>query len=617
MQPARVPLPSSAVTDDKKQTNERPGSIPDLSGSDEENPWDDDGGGRTLATEMPAFELPSNIPSPITVPPPPNLHPATAPAFPPATPNAFPPKRKPQATMIGFGPPGPALPPEKAEKAEKPEKVDVTPAPPAAQAKSVFDAKSKPMPASPLGGATVQAFPPPPSPSSPDLAAAAASPPSSVKRGPASAPRPASASAFASAQTSATGGPSAPRPGALGMPSARAPLPLPSSARAPAGGVAVTKDGGTLADSDAPVPAAVPVPAPSSANDLQRASGAQQEDGPTMAVASPVKPAPLGARPPRDDVANPRPGAPSPLASTGYQPPGRSVADKDADTAARRGSSPVLPSLNDNEGESDEATRAVPRDELVRRQDAHVVVGEDAMGDEATLAVPPGHIDGLDPEIAAALIETLKDREGSQPRLQSAPSFPNPPQHFQQHNPMSSGHLPSAPPFAQTPQPLGMGMQHVAPSWGEAAHSHREPPQHGMYPGFDPLLPQQAPQGGQGYMHGQFPQSGQQGPGGGYSPMGQPMGPMGPMGMQGGGPGGYAQPPNAPGGGQPLYEMQRMQPMQPMQGQQQGWMAPPAPPAGTKGPTKLTPQIILLAAVGVVCLAIFVIGIVLFVTTKF
>jgi hypothetical protein len=34
-------------------------------------------------------------------------------------------------------------------------------------------------------------------------------------------------------------------------------------------------------------------------------------------------------------------------------------------------------------------------------------------------------------------------------------------------------------------------------------------------------------------------------------------------------------------------------------------------------PTKFTPQVILLVAVGAVCLAIFIIGIVLFVTTKF
>jgi hypothetical protein len=67
------------------------------------------------------------------------------------------------------------------------------------------------------------------------------------------------------------------------------------------------------------------------------------------------------------------------------------------------------------------------------------------------------------------------------------------------------------------------------------------------------------------------------------------------------------------------------QPQQPQPHHGQGgpnapapWITQPTPPpTGMSGPSRFTPQIILLVAVGAVCLAIFVIGIVLFVTTKF
>jgi hypothetical protein len=48
---------------------------------------------------------------------------------------------------------------------------------------------------------------------------------------------------------------------------------------------------------------------------------------------------------------------------------------------------------------------------------------------------------------------------------------------------------------------------------------------------------------------------------------------------------------------------------------QPAWMMPS--PAGSAGRSKFTPQVIMLVSVGAVCLAIFIIGIVLFVTTKF
>ena len=46
-------------------------------------------------------------------------------------------------------------------------------------------------------------------------------------------------------------------------------------------------------------------------------------------------------------------------------------------------------------------------------------------------------------------------------------------------------------------------------------------------------------------------------------------------------------------------------------------MTQASPQPGATAPSRFTPQVIALVAVGVVCLSIFIIGIVLFVTTKF
>jgi hypothetical protein len=331
-----------------------------------------------------------------------------------------------------------------------------------------------------------------------------------------------------------------------------------------------------------------------------------------MAVPSPLMP----NRPVRDDMLSPRS---SPMASTGYAPRNMSamsgmggMIDRDADTMARESSPALMEPLEG--GEPEETTRAVSRDELMRHQDAHVIVGEDAIGDEATLAIAPGQIDlGIDGGIAAALQETLQKRE-------SQPQFPVPPPPFgnNMQQPMggqmgghpgqmgSSGHLPAAQPYGQGPHGGGgMGMQQQPQSWGagEAAQSYRNPPQMGMgmpAGGFDPMLPQ-GPQSNPG-MPGQYPQSGQQ-------PVMQGHGGFAPEWGQGYGPNANA----------PTAQQQR--PMgAPMHGQGQPppWATQPSPPpAGMTGPSKFTPQVILLVAVGAVCLAIFIVGIVLFVTTKF
>ena len=345
-----------------------------------------------------------------------------------------------------------------------------------------------------------------------------------------------------------------------------------------------------------------PTPAPPEAAGEDEWSDSQQDDGPTMAIASPVVATP---RPLRDDMANPRR---SPMASTAYVGPNSSTIDRDAETMALAGEDPRLPPPG---YEGDENTRAVSREEMMRHQDAHVVVGEDAMGDEATLAVAPGTLDGFLGEggIAAALKETLQKREDSQPQL---PAFPPPPQHFQQNMPPpgqgSSGHLQAAPQHGQ--HPGGMGMPQHSPSWsGDAAQSYQNPQQHpGMPQGFDPMYQQQQqgmgpPSSMQGQMQGGYPQSGPHG----VVPQSHPMGNANAPGQFGhggqAGPAGYQQPMQQHGGqgGAPLPWMTQQSP----------------PPAGMSAPSKFTPQVILLIAVGAVCLAIFVIGIVLFVTTKF
>jgi translation initiation factor IF-2 len=410
------------------------------------------------------------------------------------------------------------------------------------------------------------------------------------------------------------------------MASPVAPPPPTAGVNAPKpGGPAAPKPGGPAAPKPAPAAGAAPQANvissnPPPAEDAWPATP-QQEDGPTMAVASPL----VTGRPLRDDLMGPRAGEPraplpnsrpmstaSPMASTGYRPEGG--VDKDAETMALRDDSPLLPSLNDSEGESEETTRAVSREELIRHQDAQFIVGADAMGDEATLAVAPGQIDlGAHGGLAAALAESI--RRESQPNMPGAPAFPAPPQGFQSGDPggypgMGGGGMqvpqsqPQAQPWGGDAAPWG-GEQ--APAW---SHQQRDPMSGMQQQGYDPMMP--GPQSSPG-MHGGYPQSGQYG-------LMQQQGPQG-YGAQGGmGQGGYGSSPNMPTAQQP-YPMGNMQgggQLAPMPGQPPPWMQQqPARPLGGLSRSKLTPQLILLVAVGAVCLAIFIIGIVLFVTTKF
>jgi hypothetical protein len=138
------------------------------------------------------------------------------------------------------------------------------------------------------------------------------------------------------------------------------------------------------------------------------------DDGPTMTGVEGMINAfadvstPAVATPVRDIAAmrgdrRGRPGS-SPLATTTGAPSERGMDarfDKEAVTmAADRSSARALPGLDDfaEETGEDESTRAVPREELMRVQggapvstrDAQLVVGDDAVGEDATLAVAPG-----------------------------------------------------------------------------------------------------------------------------------------------------------------------------------------------------------------------------------
>lgn len=338
----------------------------------------------------------------------------------------------------------------------------------------------------------------------------------------------------------------------------------------------------------APPPPPPPDPSPAAAaDDAWLEDDSDREDGPTMAGAPLAPDVPL-----RDDVVNPR--LHSPLASTSF-------VDKDAETMALSSDDGDLPRIGDPV-DAEETTRAVSRDEMMGHQGSQVVLGDDeeAHGDEATLAVAPGALGdlGIDPRLVASLSEPLP-RAPSQPDPMQAPAFPPPQFPSQggigavQPQPQSQPQpYPQSQPYPQHHQQPASQPQQPVQSWqGEAAPSYRNPPPQsmggmGMQQGYDPMQPQ------------------------GFDPM-LAQGHQSSPGMQSAQPQGY---PMQGGPGQPQAYGGPPQ-MQPMPGQQP-WMQPPPAPRGGLA-QKLTPQVIMLIVVGTVCLSIFIIGIVLFVTTNF
>ncbi len=228
----------------------------------------------------------------------------------------------------------------------------------------------------------------------------------------------------------------------------------------------------------------------------------------------------------------------------------------------------------------------MPREELFRGRDAQLIVGDDAGGEDATLAVAPGDN------------EASQQFAGLAQAFVSDGAFPPPPPNVGAPAPPPPLPGPELGPPAQQPwgdpnQPWGDPNQQA---WPQASQAPMPPGIPGppisspSLPASNPQMPisgpnPQMPPGSNPHMMAapahMMPQSGQM-------PISQPGHPMqGPM----GGPGPYPQSPISA----------RHAPT---------WVAP------RPSKFKISGQVLLLIVVGVVCLAIFVTGIVLFVSTK-
>ncbi|HVH43194.1 MAG TPA: hypothetical protein VM925_12655 [Labilithrix sp.] len=297
-------------------------------------------------------------------------------------------------------------------------------------------------------------------------------------------------------------------------------------------------------------------------------------------------PRPGAARPAPASAALPEP-APAPdslLPSLDTKPP--AGGDPEAATVAvpreQLGASPALrpapqPLPRFDEDDTTQAKRAG----LPRLQDAHVVVGDDVGGDDATLAVPLGDKAAKNKQLGA-FAQTIAAEGGG---------FRSSPGAFPVHGHGHGGGPITPAKNVSAPQQGGWNDPHQ--QWHPAAsssgqmralgQSHERP--------SDPSLPSSNP-----HLMG-MPESSSR-PGVQYPSRGGP-GQMGmPMHQQ-------------PMQGQLSHHGQQGAPM--MQGQPGQW----AVPARGAPRLKISGQLILLAVVGVICLTIFITGIVLFATTKF
>jgi hypothetical protein len=214
----------------------------------------------------------------------------------------------------------------------------------------------------------------------------------------------------------------------------------------------------------------------------------------------------------------------------------------------------VGPSAQAQRNPDNEATRTLTKEDLFPVQDAHVVVGSDAVGDDATLAVAPGLNQASSQRFAAFAQTMVQDAEGGVPQSPGV----SPPQAI---------------------QPPGYGAP--PPSWQEpqqwSASSQTSSPMNPHLPPSNPHMPASAPIGAAGM----------------GAPIGAPM--QSPMQGPTSYPGHYAGP---------------MQPGQP-------WAPPVQQQAQGGTGFKLSGQVLWLVVAGVVCVAIFITGIILFATTKF
>lgn len=602
---------------------------------------EDEGGGGESTVSMASPTLDPAMPSPISVPPPPFGGPGAPPGMPnmggPTAPQAFAPQQPPAFPMAGQRPAagGPSVPTPFG---------GITPGGPGGPG---GPPPSNPRPAAgaPAAVGATGAHSPARAPVTSAMGADAV--------GPAGMKRPQTVIGLAPPPVGA------PRPGQAGganrgvpLPSGKGPAPV-SSPR-PAAGAAATPDKGPPSSGRGVKPPSVPKSVGSSpknadadSTDEQFAIGdsipdSQKEDMATMAkspeeslalfgldsgltdaarAAVVPKPGPAaGAPPPRSPLAstnlaqnqnrpltpNAGPVAPAskPIGPPPLPPPSAPVVEN------------ALPVLHDRT-EEEESTRAVSREEMLRGHDA-VIIGDDAesaQGEDATLAVGPGFNEANTKNIAAFAESLQKEASqmGQAPFGQNMPPpapMPGAPPGFDpgfgQHLPPQQQGYPGAPNMGtmQSPQQgwpqqdpnAGYPQQPPQQPWQDPNAGYPQPPQSysGMQVGpvSGPHLPAQS-------WTPQPPQSQPHFPGASHVPQSQPH-------LQ------------VPQSGHMMA-----QPQQGMAPSQQGGPIPfpgnwnANPPLAAKRPFKLSGQILGLAIVGAICLAIFITGIVLFATTKF
>jgi hypothetical protein len=330
-----------------------------------------------------------------------------------------------------------------------------------------------------------------------------------------------------------------------GAPSPKAPpvqaAPVPGSAAARA--LRATRIG------VAPPPSAagMSAKAPTGGGEALFGLDASAADAARAAVAAPARPAPASNR---SGFEPPRPPPPSNRGQAAAPPPLFGT------------SAPVgIPKVeNEVDEEEDIATKAAPREAYFRpNQDAHVVIGSGAVGDDATLAVAPEDNEARSQRMAPFAQTMMANDAGDGYGAVPAPS--------------SSFHAPAFDPEPAAAAGMPMPMHGGAPqqAWQDPHAQQWNPPPSNPYPQMG---------GGPGMMGGP-PMMGMQ----------QPMQPGGHYPDQYQGQGQYQDPNQYPGGAEPPFVQ--------------------------LGGLQLTKQHVLVAVVGIVCLAIFITGVVLFATTKF
>lgn len=279
---------------------------------------------------------------------------------------------------------------------------------------------------------------------------------------------------------------------------------------------------------------------------------------------------------------------PSPMAPTSFDEEQPEVAT----IALPKGVVDSVRKQNEEEPE-EEPTRAVGRDELLRPRDERVVIGDDdAVGDEATVAVAAGAnaAAAVPAGIAQALMETLGQGPGAPA---PEPVFPPPPP----PRPGTAGAI-GAPSQPRPHQPTALGMAPPAVT-APAPWTPQGPPPSQSMPASMPgsfAQPAVSPQrisnpGVPPYSSGSMPAA---------VPQSAPFQATMPL---------MNAPPNPP-----------MTPQPPMGMGPIPWQ--PGPPEPKRSPLaalfggRPSGQMILLVVVGTICLAIFITGIVLFFTTK-